>query len=674
MSFLAPLFLFGLLAAAIPLAIHLIRREHPPKVAFSSLRFMKQTTRKLVLFQQIQQWLLLLLRAALIVLLVLAFARPLIHSTPLAGLLDGEPESVVVLLDTSLGMQHDERFSRMQQAARDQINSLSAGDEVALISFDSAARQRSELSSDRTGALAAVSALETPGFDRARFFPALQLAEESLRTASHSNQRVVMISAFQANAIDGLDAGWNLPPGVRFEGIDVAGSGVRNVSLSDVRAPAQLLEGVSDYEILARLRSTGTVNVDRADVELWLNDALVHQQQVELDRSAEAVVSLPLSLDEAGLHRGQIRLAGDDFEADNHYYFTIDVHPRVRVLIVNGAPSENWFEDAAHWVSLALSGDGSTPYSAEVIEPATLDSIMLTQQDVVMVLNSADFDAAQSSALQRFVNDGGHLVLAPGAAVDAARFNAAFSDLTQVELLQPQRLPENDYLLIADVDRRHPVLAPLDIDWSTRFQGYWQLTDELDEDRVLMRFDNAAPALLEAVYGEGRLLMLTTPLDLSWSNLPLQGIFLPFIHESLNYLVQSDVPRAAWQVGEMLTLELASDAELLTPTGDSMALSAPRGSWRAEVPGFYRLAGADDGDQVLAVNIAPAASEMARIAVSALHDRIVNPDTTPQQSAAVRTAQLMVDIEQPQRLWWWILLLVLCLLLVETAVANRTHR
>jgi hypothetical protein len=51
MSFLAPLFLFGLLAAAIPLAIHLIRREHPPKVAFSSLRFMKQITCKLVLFQ-----------------------------------------------------------------------------------------------------------------------------------------------------------------------------------------------------------------------------------------------------------------------------------------------------------------------------------------------------------------------------------------------------------------------------------------------------------------------------------------------------------------------------------------------------------------------------------------------------------------------------------------------
>jgi len=79
MVLLAPLFLLGPLAASIPLAIHLIRRNKPPKLRFSTLRFLKQTSRKLVLFQQLQQLLLLALRVGLIALLVLAFARPLFN-------------------------------------------------------------------------------------------------------------------------------------------------------------------------------------------------------------------------------------------------------------------------------------------------------------------------------------------------------------------------------------------------------------------------------------------------------------------------------------------------------------------------------------------------------------------------------------------------------------------
>ena len=59
MVFLAPLLLFGLLAALIPIAIHLIRRERPPRVVFGSIRFLKNTPKKLILFQQLQQWVLL---------------------------------------------------------------------------------------------------------------------------------------------------------------------------------------------------------------------------------------------------------------------------------------------------------------------------------------------------------------------------------------------------------------------------------------------------------------------------------------------------------------------------------------------------------------------------------------------------------------------------------------
>jgi hypothetical protein len=44
------------------------------------------------------------------------------------------------------------------------------------------------------------------------------------------------------------------------------------------------------------------------------------------------------------------------------------------------------------------------------------------------------------------------------------------------------------------------------------------------------------------------------------------------------------------------------------------------------------------------------------------------------QSEQVRTAQLVAEIEGPQRVWWWLMLLVMLMLLAETRVANTTYR
>ena len=74
------------------------------------------------------------------------------------------------------------------------------------------------------------------------------------------------------------------------------------------------------------------------------------------------------------------------------------------------------------------------------------------------------------------------------------------------------------------------------------------------------------------------------------------------------------------------------------------------------------------------MNADPEESDLEKMAPSALQDSVTNPDTQPVQSAQVRTEQLMVEREGPQRMWWWILLLVLLMLLAETRIANTTYR
>ncbi|MCI5105191.1 MAG: BatA domain-containing protein, partial [Pseudomonadales bacterium] len=177
MVFLTPLFLIGLLAAAIPIAIHLIRREKPPKLMFSSIRFLKKTSKKLVLFQQLQQILLLLLRSAVIALLVVAFARPLLNQS-VARLVDADPQSAVIMLDMSMSMHYGDSFERAREEALDILASRSAGDEVAFIGFSDSAQVVRELDTDLDALRSLIEDLEEPGFGPTRYLPNLRLADQ----------------------------------------------------------------------------------------------------------------------------------------------------------------------------------------------------------------------------------------------------------------------------------------------------------------------------------------------------------------------------------------------------------------------------------------------------------------------------------------------------------------
>ena len=691
MGFLTPLFLLGLLAAAIPIAIHLIRREKPPKVMFGTLRFVKQTTKKLILFQQIQQWLLLLMRAALICLLVLAFARPLLFQGGMARLMDAEPRSVAILLDTSLSMRVGERFERAKTEALQVLDGLNAGDEAAVLTFADGTLTVRELSNDIDGLRAFINDMDEPGYDRVRFYPTLQQADDMLAESQHQRRQIVMISDFKASGLDS-DAlvsdgqsvdqdGWMLAAGTGFLPVDVGDERSSNLSLTDVRSPQQLLENQTDYEVLARVRSTGNVFLDRGNLSLNLrtqagDDVVTNNAgsiPVQLNERSEAVINLPLNLDATGAFTGELVLSGDDVDLDNRWYFSLDVLPRMRVLVVNGDPSTDWYDDEAHWFVLALQGLDNSPFDVTSVTADALTVPQIREHDAVVLLNASLQDNRLLAELQTFVTEGGALLLAPGNRVTASEFNDSFADITPATLISSEELATNDYQLIADVDRRHPALRALNVDFGARFQGYWLTAPGSDSD-VLMRFDNGSPMLVEAQAGEGRSMLLSSSMDLAWSNFPLQGLYLPFVHEVLTYLIQPPQRERAYLVGDMIDLSSFMSAdnttlELLEPDGARVQLTRDNPFYQARMPGFVQLE-----ETTLAVNIAAEAASSRRADIDALTDAIINPETTPMVSEQVRTAQLIADIEQPQRLWWWIVLLVMLLLVVEAWVANRTYR
>ncbi|HUL49686.1 MAG TPA: BatA domain-containing protein [Gemmatimonadales bacterium] len=145
MTFLHPLLLAGLALAAIPALLHLLERQHPPEAEFPALRYLSEAERQSARRVRLRHLLLLVLRTALLVLVVLAAARPLVplrvksvggghEPTALAVVLDNSPSSGVIMDGRPL-------FERLRATARGSIAAAGTNDHLWLVMADGVVRK-----------------------------------------------------------------------------------------------------------------------------------------------------------------------------------------------------------------------------------------------------------------------------------------------------------------------------------------------------------------------------------------------------------------------------------------------------------------------------------------------------------------------------------------------------
>jgi len=142
-TFLHPLALVGLAAAAIPALLHLLERRVPPEALFPPLRYLSEAERQNARRLKLRHLLLLLLRTALIVLIVLAAARPLFPTQTSGGSLHG-PTALALILDNSpssgLVVDGHPVLERLKLIARGSLTRATASDRLWLVLGDGVAR------------------------------------------------------------------------------------------------------------------------------------------------------------------------------------------------------------------------------------------------------------------------------------------------------------------------------------------------------------------------------------------------------------------------------------------------------------------------------------------------------------------------------------------------------
>jgi len=310
-SFLHPLALAGLAAAAIPALLHLLERRVPPELPFPAVRYLADAERRSARRLRLRHLLLLVLRTALIVAIVLAAARPLVPSRGATGTLH-PPTALVVILDNSpsSGVVVDGRplLDRLKVAAHAALARAAAGDRLWLVLADGVARAGS-----RDALLAAVDSAR-PDTRRLSLVAATARAARLVEAEPVPAREVHVVSDLQRTALEGTA---DAPPGVRVLALAPASAAPPN-------------RGIGTLELSDRGLAVGVVGTPGTPP----GPLTVRLRGRPVARALGApgtTVTVPLPAAGPGWWAGAVELEADELRADDARPFVWRVAPPARV-------------------------------------------------------------------------------------------------------------------------------------------------------------------------------------------------------------------------------------------------------------------------------------------------------------------------------------------------------
>ncbi|MEX0856445.1 MAG: BatA domain-containing protein [Gemmatimonadota bacterium] len=334
MTVLSPLLLLGLAALAIPILLHLLRRQETRSLDFPALRYLTRTTREQARVIRLRQLLLLALRMMALALLVLAAARLIL---PLGGR-DHPPAGLAIVIDNGLTSGAVTGTTRVLDSllvrASEALDQTGEQDRVWIVE----AGEPGNPSLPLTPSEARVRLAELSATDVAPDLgAAVDRAEALLEAGAPEVREVVLVSDLRAAAFSDRSEGTE----ARAVPVRIAPPpswGGPNRGIDQLLVSGGLTPRAGDAgELQARVVGPGA---EGALVRAYLGDALVGTGRA----GADGFVRLPLPTVEAGWVIGRIEIEPDDLRGDDAAYFAFRAVPPPEVQVVGTIPT--FLEDA----------------------------------------------------------------------------------------------------------------------------------------------------------------------------------------------------------------------------------------------------------------------------------------------------------------------------------------
>lgn len=663
MGFLSPWLLAGLGLLGLPLWLHLLRRHKTTPMEFSSLMLFERHTESSVKHRRLDYILLLIARLLLFTLIVLAFAQPfLMRNVPAAG---AEKTLRLVVIDDSASMGYGDRLAQAKAGALALLDSVKPGSKWQVGLFSSQLRTQTQLTDDPASLRSAVNAVSA-GPSRS----SLGELARALRGLAETNKTPIEVHLFTDVQRSSMPAGFSdleLGAQTALTVHAVASSEKPNWTVESVKAPRRLGDP-KKARVIATLASFAADAAERRLVLACGGKELASKTVSVAAHSRAQAEFLGLDLP-YGLNRCEVRSEPpDQLPVDDKFLFAVERSDPKKVLFVTGPRSER----SLVYFQSALESAAENFYSIDVVTAGQAVGQNLDKYAFVVLADAGDIGPEFDQNLRRYVEAGGSVWAALGPA-SAVRRTTPVSGEPIGESRYTSRAGER-FQSVDTADETHPSLRGTSRWANVRFYQFSVVRPTAS--RVIARFSDQTPALLEQNIGEGRLLLFASAMDNLSSDFPLHAAFVPFIAQTANYLAGLEDHAAGFYVDSFLDLRQgqsrASSVEVLDPDG-KRALNLEDSAKAQTLPlsraGFYEVRRGAGRQELIAVNVDRRESDLSLIPKEALS--LWQGKGEESQAAGAGNPESQTKPWSMGRILLWA---ALAALLAESVIASRTLR
>jgi hypothetical protein len=685
MTFLNTALLPGLaLLAGVPLLIHLLNLRFPRLFEFPTVKHIRESIAQRSRIFRWRHLILLLLRTAFVLLLLLAFLRPLLQRFgSAAGGKSGR--SVVLILDHSLSMEHRGGGITSRQRAEaeaqkifatlgpdDTVNVIRAG-QVPEACFVELSRQFGEAQR--------YLADTKPGLTRADFTQATALAARLLAGGA-PRLEIYYLSDFQRRNWSQVDF-TPLPPQARLFFVETGPAKRDNRAiLGATISQSQILAG-DTVTVEAEIGNFSDAPLEES-LKVTLDSRMSFEKEVSVAPWSTSRVTLPVPPGAPGLHLCELSLPPDDLAADDHFFLTIPVLEKEGILIVSDAPDAD--KDAVLFLKTALNPyeDLAGSLLPEHVTAAGLTAGKLAAVKKVFFTRSGPLGAATAKLLADFLFHGGGVVYFLDGENDAANFAAIQRELgaTQLPLrVGPHRIAKNvgsaaQQIIRGDFKSRYLQLFRGALRQNLALLEFYDLCDAsaTGSGGVLLTYADGTPAMAAVNHGLGTFLTMNFSVSEFSSNLARQRIFPAWMQEIVKNLTSDEAQPASFVLGDPVTDEIwkseLRDHPLRKPSGEPMEVKTEALGERIGITftpwetGIYAMR----GEKLLhayAVNPSPEESDLRPIDRALLPEQL---DENGRRGYFVAGREDFGDLVMGKPVFHWFILAAVALLAVELVV------
>jgi len=691
MIFLNPAILFGLLAASIPVIIHLFNLRKLKKIEFSTLAFLKELQKNKIRKIKLKQWILLALRVLIILFVVMAFARPALQSMQIGGTTSAAKTTAIFILDDTFSMsvvdQKGSYFNQAKEIIKQVLSQLQEGDEVGLM-LVSNTKAENKITSNLSEFIKNIDQLDL-SFASGDLNSAITKASQVISESKNFNKEIYVLSDFQKNKITkenlNNDLSELLNESIRLYSFDLSDKDVFNLSVDELKINNQIFEKDKPVSFSVTISNNSKQDVSSAVVSLFINDERASQKSFDVSEGQSAIVEIEAIPKTNGFIDVVAEIETDEIEQDNKRFVSLFIPEKISV----GLFAEN--QNDLSYVDIALQTAGEGKYQIERKSLNQLTSQQLNKYQTIIV--STNTITSGIEQVNNFVQNGGGVIIFPSSNQDAVKLNQLYVQLgLRISASFIGKVNSTDLRIKFDkTDFNHPVFQNIfQNDDKKKYESpelyaYYNLTSSGNQ---LISLVDGSSFLSEHKSEKGEIFVFNSSPVLSWSDFPIKSIFAPLINKSVAYLSSKERDGNVFLAGEEVNINLkntnASQIKILRPDKSDEFINLNdnlRNDYLAysntNISGSYKFYSGDDQIENISINTDPAESRTEYADESEFEDYLDKIKFSGKYVSIDKEENISQKILQARfgsELWRYFLLIAIILALVEMTIARNAKK